>query len=278
MCSLHRASNRNTLERTDPARSLTRSRRAESTQNETIVLERARVTKVILRARSTRGRAAGSSRPDKHVSAQIPLKNGNEKPRWNGRRSLFDHLEIFAHSLMNSCRTQGARGEARSVLSHAGGGRRRRYPVAGWRKTGVRRRGAVVGTMPDGLEIEERDMEGYWLTMYGRPRVGTARVMRPETRRQPGYRARGDRRPAAANDDDDDEDDDDRARVFIDIGADLGYYALAAASREDTVYAYSGTRRFWIIFASIACEVRRSNLGVQGCRRPDARRAIRRVR
>ena len=237
------ASNRNTLERTGPG-AFTDAIMAhfESTQTKRSFWNVRVLPKVVLGTHPLNEEGVRQDHPDVAVAHRY-AGNWKRKTGWNGRRSLFDHLGIFAHSLMNDLPEHRERVAKRDpyfrmpAVDDA-----RRYPVSALWEPAFDVMTPLVGTMPDGLEIEERDMEGYWLTMYGRPRVGTARVMRPG--QTPADIALAGPTRRAARRGDDDEDDDDRARVFIDIGADVGYYTLAAASRGDTVYAYEWHETF----------------------------------
>lgn len=236
------ASNRNTLERTGPG-AFTDAVMAhfESTQTKRSFWNVRVLPKVVLGTHPLNEEGVRQDHPDVAVAHRY-AGNWKRKTGWNGRRSLFDHIGIFVHSLMNDLPEYRERAAKRDPYFRMPAvDDTRKYPVSALWEPAFDVMTPLVGTMPNGLEIEERDMEGYWLTLYGRPRVGTVRAMRPGQTPADIALAGPTRRAAAAKSGDG---DGDGARVFIDIGADLGYYTLAAASRGDTVYAYEWHETF----------------------------------
>ena len=206
----------------------------ESTQTKRSFWNVRVLPKVVLGTHPLNEEGVRQDHPDVAVAHRY-TGNWKRKTGWNGRRSLFDHLGIFAHSLMNDLPEHRERVAKRDpyfrmpAVDDA-----RRYPVSALWEPAFDVMTPLVGTMPDGLEIEERDMEVLVDDVRTTSR-GAARVMRPG---QTGSRLAGQPvRWRAATTEDDDAARRHRHRRGFEI-------CLSAASRGDTVYAYSGTRRF----------------------------------
>jgi hypothetical protein len=143
-------------------------------------------------------------------------------------------MSIFYHSLKNDLpeyREKIASRDEHFQMPPVENGRM--YPVSTIWEPSFDLMTPLVGTVMD----KEREAEGYWMTMYGRPRLATQKPL-PSGQTPADILFSGLERHAGQHVPE--------RGVFVDIGAGLGYYTNAAASHGQDVYAYEWYREHGI--------------------------------
>jgi hypothetical protein len=229
-----KASNRNTLERTGPGAftdAIMSHFEGLRTTGKTFWNIRV-LPKVVLGTHPLGEEGVSQNHPDV-VIAHRYSGGWKDKTGWNGKRHWYNHIAILWHSIMNDLpayREQLASRDEHFQMPLVDS--KRQYPVTALWEPAFDLMTPLVGTIEENSassKNEDRNAEGYWLTLYGRPKVVTHSPLRagqnPAEILFAGLeRHAGEHIPERA--------------VFIDIGAGLGYYSNAAASRGDDVYSY----------------------------------------
>jgi len=229
-----KASNRNTLERTGPgAFTDTIMSHFEGLRTGGKTFWNVRVLpKVVLGTHPLGEEGVSQKHPDV-VIAHRYSGGWKKKTGWNGKRRWYDHIAILWHSIMSDLPAYREKLAARDEhFQMPLVDPKREYPVTALWEPAFDLMTPLVGTMEEkdaSSKSEHRSAEGYWLTLYGRPKVVTHSPLRagqnPAEILFAGLeRHAGKHIPERA--------------VFIDIGAGLGYYSNAAASHGDDVYSY----------------------------------------
>lgn len=221
------ASNRNTLERTGPGAFTDavmkhfESIRASGERTWPVRM----MPKVYLGTHPLNEEGVSQNHPEVVVAHKYS-GGWKHKAGWHGKRSWLDHLAILYHSIMNDLPAYREKMASRDdTFQMPSVDPERSYPVSVMWSPPFDLLTPLVGTMDAGSDIEDQGAEGYWLTLYGRPKVVTQRPLRVGEN------------PAEILFDNL-ERSSDKSAVFVDIGAGLGYYSNAAASNGDKVYAY----------------------------------------
>ena len=228
-----KASNRNTLERTGPGAFTDAVMKhfeyvrvsGEKSWNVKVL------PKVIFGTHPLGEEGVSQSHPDVFVAHKYS-GGWKQKTGWNGRRSWTDHVAILYHSIRNDLPRYRERAALRDEnFQMPAVDKDRMYPVNVMWSPSFDLLNPLLGTAVPGIDAEVRGSEGYWLTLYGRPRVvmqkplrageNPAEILFYSLERTPGESA-----------------------VFVDIGAGFGYYSLAAALMGDVVHAYEWGKKF----------------------------------
>ena len=230
-----KASNRNTLEKTGPGAftdALMKHFESQRTDGKTFWNVRM-LPKVAFGTHPLGEEGVSQEHPDV-VIAHRYSGGWKHKSGWNGKRSIFDHMSIFYHSLKNDLpeyREKIASRDEHFQMPPVENGRM--YPVSTIWEPSFDLMTPLVGTVMD----KEREAEGYWMTMYGRPRLATQKPL-PSGQTPADILFSGLERHAGQHVPE--------RGVFVDIGAGLGYYTNAAASHGQDVYAYEWYREHGI--------------------------------
>lgn len=150
-----------------------------------------------------------------------------DKSGWNGKRKWYEHMAILFHSLKSDLPEYRERIAARDEhFQMPTVDKDKMYPVNAIWDPSFDLLTPLVGTSND----EVTTAEGYWLTLYGRPKLATIAPLRagetPADMLLMGLNLRA--ATGGAN----------NKAIFVDVGAGFGYYTIAMASRAHDVYAY----------------------------------------
>jgi len=150
-----------------------------------------------------------------------------DKSGWNGKRKWYEHMAILFHSLKSDLpeyREKIASRDEHFQMPTVDS--EKMYPVNALWKPSFDLLTPLVGT----LEDEVTTAEGYWLTLYGRPKLATLSPLRAGETPADMLLVGLNRRAATGGAN--------NKAIFVDVGAGFGYYTIAMASQAHDVYAY----------------------------------------